>query len=238
MAPSTPATPAEPRVTLTEAQREEAQRKKEGAERTDAVGKELRDKIRSKIQVTTFLAGFGFAILNGQIGMLSRPEEIWLLQLSVATLAAAVVIFLRSVLLLDGLMMPKMFWRRGATPNQHQLAKYGPQAQIQDFDPPYLAPKDVWTAKRWMQFCWGSMTMVAALLTFISTAMAVVPYAPYDLLNVMPADLTVGEAGRHIVENALRQTLYFAECSVGAAGAYVILMVFVGWGTIGRPRWD
>ena len=80
--------------------------------------------------------------------------------------------------------------------------------------------------------------MVAALLTFISTAMAVVPYAPYDLLNVMPADLPVGEAGRHIVENALRQTLYFAEWSVGAAVAYVILMVFVGWGTIGRPRWD
>jgi hypothetical protein len=116
---------------------ETAETKKEGSKRTEEVSKELRDKIRSKFQVTTFLAGFGFTILNAQIGFLKRGDQAFLLPLSTAVLTAAILLFVSAVMLLDGLMMPKVFWRhKDKDQPGSRKDTYSPEARLSDFDPP------------------------------------------------------------------------------------------------------
>lgn len=217
---------------------ETAETMKEGSKRTEEVSKELRDKIRSKFQVTTFLAGFGFTILNAQIGFLKRGDQAFLLPLSTAVLTAAILLFVSAVMLLDGLMMPKVFWHHKHKPGSKDT--YSPKALLSDFDPPYVIPKDLWGIKNRMVFYWTSLTIMAMILTFVATLMAIIPYSFDPTWHLTYGSVPSDQADRSLssASGILQETLYFIGwLSVGAI-VYVGLMC--SWARLryGPMRWD
>ena len=79
--------------------------------RIEDIGKQLRAKIRSKFQASTFLAGFSFTLLGFQITRLWQPVEIpRLLPVSVALMLLAISLYISAIMKLDELTMPKRFW--------------------------------------------------------------------------------------------------------------------------------
>jgi hypothetical protein len=143
----------------------------DGKTQTSEIWKELRDKIRGKFQVSTFLAGFSFTVLNAQVVMLVKNEPIFILPISICLLVFAVVLYSASIYLLDSLTMPKMFRNIDAEKN----CDYGPDVQTDKFSPPWIEPRDLWQIKDMMVFIWSKMTIVAVIVTFVSVIFMMFP---------------------------------------------------------------
>jgi len=137
----------------------------ESQDRVEAIGDQLRDKIRSKFQSSTFLAGFGFTILSVEISMLWTTHEVpRLLSFSIPLMLAAICFFVAAALRLDALTMPKRFWeedRNSADREASQLA--------------YLTDDDLWQLQRRMIFYWTWLTVLATVMTAISLVLVLLP---------------------------------------------------------------
>ena len=93
-----------------------------GREQLEQIGQELREKIRSKIQTVTVLAGFASVLLGLQITMLWQPEVVppQLLFLSIPLMSVAASLYIYAILMLDSLLMPKYFWEEGTRAAQRE----------------------------------------------------------------------------------------------------------------------
>jgi NhaP-type Na+/H+ or K+/H+ antiporter len=70
--------------------------------RIETIGEQLRTKINSKFQTSTFLAGFAFTILGLQISLLRQSAKVpRLLFVSVSLMAVAIILFIKAILKLD-----------------------------------------------------------------------------------------------------------------------------------------
>ena len=157
----------------------------DGKTQTLEIWKELRDKIRGKFQVSTFLAGFSFTVLNAQIGMLVKNEPVLMLPISICLLVFAVMLYSASIYLLDSLTTPKMFRSIDAEKN----CDYGPDVQTDKFSPPWIEPRDLWQIKDMMVFIWSKMTIVAVTITLFSVIFMIIsfgeqPLHMYNSINV------------------------------------------------------
>jgi hypothetical protein len=85
-------------------------------QRTEAIGDQLRAKIASKFQTSTFLAGFAATILSIEITLLwdsqDKPD---LLPLSIGTMVGALILYTAAIIKLGELTMPKRFWEEDAS---------------------------------------------------------------------------------------------------------------------------
>ena len=88
--------------------------------RIEAIGDQLRAKISSKFQTSTFLAGFGFAVLTVQLSTFwQSPKFPYLLPTSISFMIASLFLYIAAVIKLDELTMPKRSGRKtlpGKTP--------------------------------------------------------------------------------------------------------------------------
>jgi phosphohistidine phosphatase SixA len=104
--------------------------------------KELREKVRSKLIVTTFLAGFtlnaivtllraapppGNVSIGGQLNIANY--SVW--TAAVSTLFVALVLFVSAVYVYDRLAMPEGFWTSEERP---KFSRYWPQSFRDDFN--------------------------------------------------------------------------------------------------------
>ncbi|ARV58074.1 hypothetical protein BZZ01_04985 [Nostocales cyanobacterium HT-58-2] len=136
--------------------------------RMEEIGKQLRAKISSKIATSTFLAGFGFAVLSIQVSILWDSEHIpGLLFLSIGLMVASLFIYIMAVIQLDGLTMPKRFWKedeKNYNPCASRLA--------------YLTDEDIWELRKQMIFYWSRLTIVATVVMAISLFLILLPCSP------------------------------------------------------------
>ncbi|HSB11012.1 MAG TPA: hypothetical protein VLM38_16105, partial [Blastocatellia bacterium] len=123
----------------------------------------------SKFTASTFLAGFGLTIVSGQVFTIWQSSELPLLfPLTVGIMAAAIVLFVKAVVRLDELTMPKRFWEESAAAaNTGHSSRKG-----------YLLDDDLWELRKHMIFYWTRLTIVATWLTGISVLAMLVPYKP------------------------------------------------------------
>jgi hypothetical protein len=137
--------------------------------RTELIGDQLRDKIASKFQTSTFLAGFAATILSIEITLLWQSgQRPGLLPISVAALVGALVLYVAAIIKLDELTMPKRFWNED--PNKHDPAA----SQLA-----YLEQGDLWELHKRMVFFWYKLTMVATALTAVSLISLLAPWQPF-----------------------------------------------------------
>lgn len=83
---------------------------KEQQELIEKVGEQLRAKIASKFQTSSFLAGLAVAVLGVQLATLTDGAKPPLFAFSIALMFAAIVIYVAALIKLDELTMPKRFW--------------------------------------------------------------------------------------------------------------------------------
>jgi hypothetical protein len=101
--------------------------------RIEAIGEQLRSKISSKFQTSTFLAGFGFTVLTVQVSTFwQSPRFPYLLPTSISILVVSIVIYIAAVVKLDGLTMPKRFWKEDRS-KKDPVAHNWPTSQIKTF---------------------------------------------------------------------------------------------------------
>ena len=139
--------------------------------RIEAIGEQLRAKISSKFQTSTFLAGFAFTILGIQISELWQSKIPQLLPVSISLMLLAVFLYIGAIIKLDELTMPKLFWDIGDVerPSVMGLA--------------YLSEGDLRELKQRMVFYWMGLTVVATSLTAISLLLMLLPVPPQELLT-------------------------------------------------------
>jgi phosphohistidine phosphatase len=85
----------------------------------DYVERELREKIRSKAGVATFLAGFTFTAITV---VLSRPGSLsWYDMIATVALTISLALFVACIYIYDSLSMPEGFWIYGARSRLHEF---------------------------------------------------------------------------------------------------------------------
>jgi hypothetical protein len=101
---------------------------------------QLRNKISSKITVSTFLAGFNFAALTFILSILSNEKENFLSESAIAIGSLSITngsiieficvmflisaaFFVASVYSYDRLLMPKRFWRKNASSTSNKIGE-------------------------------------------------------------------------------------------------------------------
>jgi hypothetical protein len=132
-------------------------------ERIEAIGEQLQAKIRSKFQASTFLGGFAFTLLGTQISRLWQPTEIpQLLPVSIPVMFVAVGLYIRAIVKLDELTMPKRFWEEGD--GVLGIPRLG-----------YLSDQDLWELRKRMIFYWQRLTIGATILTVVSLFLMLLP---------------------------------------------------------------
>jgi hypothetical protein len=137
----------------------------ESQDRIEAIGNQLREKIRSKFQSSTFLAGFSFTVLSVEISMLWSATEIpRLLPLSIPLILAAICLFVTAALKLDILTMPKRFWKEDPGETGSEASRLA-----------YLADQNLWQIQRRMIFHWTWLTVVATFVTAVSLVLVLLP---------------------------------------------------------------
>lgn len=168
----------------------------EKQERIEAIGEQLRAKINSKFQTSTFLAGFAFTVLGIQISALwqwQAPKIPLLLFISITLLLTATILFIGAIVRLDELTMPKRFWDENI--------------DLHETRPPelaYLTDEDLWALKERMVFYWERLTLMATYLTGVSLLFMLVP-VPLVELPASPSNTSdrwlifVGMVGLSIV---------------------------------------
>ena len=138
----------------------------ESQDQIEAIGNQLRDKIRSKFQSSTFLAGFSLTVLSVEISMLWTAQEVpRLLPLSISLMLAAICFFVASALKLDALTMPKRFWEE----DPNRIDKEASQLA-------YLTDEDLWQIQRRMIFYWTWLTVLATFVTAVSMVLVLLPF--------------------------------------------------------------
>jgi hypothetical protein len=136
--------------------------------RIEAIGDQLRSKINSKFQTSTFLAGFGFAVLGIQITILWQSTGFpRLLPISQAFMLVAIVLYITAVYKLDGLTMPKRFWEKDEGHKDRRASHLS-----------YLTQQDLWELKKRMIFYWMSLTVTATIITAASLFLMLLPLPP------------------------------------------------------------
>lgn len=131
----------------------------------EAIGDQLRDKIRSKFQSSTFLAGFGFTILSIEISMLWTAQRVpRLLPLSIPLILAAICFFVVAALKLDALTMPKLFWERDPNTTDEEALQLS-----------YLVYGNLLQIQRRMIFYWTWLTVLATFVTAVSLVLVLLP---------------------------------------------------------------
>jgi hypothetical protein len=145
--------------------------KNEDQVRIETIGEQLRAKINSKFQTSTFLAGFAFTILGLQISLLWQSTKVpRLLFVSVSLMAVAIILFIKAILKLDVLTMPKLFWDEKKGITDSEITKLS-----------YLDYRDVNGLKNIMIFYWTSLTLVATVFTALSLFSMLLPIQPTDI---------------------------------------------------------
>ena len=143
--------------------------------RIEAIGEQLRAKISSKFQTSTFLAGLSFAVISLQLSILWQGNQIpILLQFSIPIMLTAVMLYVVAIIKLDGLTMPKRFWKEAATENDLTVSRHG-----------YLQDEDLWELRKRMIFYWTNFTIIAIYLTILATLLMIVPLQKVDFSLVI-----------------------------------------------------
>src|SRR5437868_1852479 len=81
----------------------------------EQTGIDLRDKIKSKMEVAKFFSGFlslllGFSIGNSNIFIEKNPNAFWLVWFGIAFIFLSLVFSVATLFAYDRLLMPKKFW--------------------------------------------------------------------------------------------------------------------------------
>lgn len=177
--------------------------------RTEALGDQLRAKIASKFQTSTFLAGFAATILSIEITMLwDGGNQPGLLPLSVATMVAALILYTAAIIKLDELTLPKRFWEEDCGPRDRVAAQLA-----------YLEQDDLWELHKRMVFFWYRLTITAAVLSAISLGSLLAP------CSLFPSSIRIRET-----------TAVLAGTAVVTACAYLGLVRVVSSRRFGRLR--
>jgi hypothetical protein len=139
--------------------------------RLETVGDQLRGKISSKVSASTFLAGFAFAILSGQIFALWQVERVPpLSSLSTGLLFGSVFLFISGIMRLDELTMPKQFWAEKADAERPLLLSGG-----------YLTLGDLVALQKRMVFYWQWLILVAIGFAAVAVLVLLLPIGAYTL---------------------------------------------------------
>lgn len=152
---------------------------KEQQERIEAIGEQLRGKINSKFQMSTFLAGFALTVLGIQLSVLWQWDKETiplLLFLSISFMIVAIIFYIGALIKLDELTMPKRFWEENPELKENNLSKLA-----------YLTDQNLWTLKNIMVYYWVKLTLRATYLTAASLGFMLLPYPIYEL-RVVPVN--------------------------------------------------
>lgn len=169
----------------------------ESQDRIETIGNQLRDKIRSKFQSSTFLAGFSFTVLSVEISMLWTAQKVpRLLPLSIPLMLAAICLFVASALMLDALTMPKRFWEEDPNRTDKEASQLA-----------YLTDDDLWQIQRRMIFYWTWLTVLATFVTAVSLVLVLLPFD-----SVVRSDSLV------------KETFQTGAAVLGAALVYILLL--------------
>ncbi len=197
----------------------------DGKEQLDDILKELRDKIKGKFQVSTFLAGLCFPTLSAQIALLPLRQDVLLLPLSVSFLIVAEFLFIAAVISLDALTMPKIFWTTDRCHTPEEIATYGPDSMLPNFTPPWPKPKNLWTLKNLMVWFWSWLTLIALFLMAVSFLLALMPYH-------------IETGGTRTIIETFWMMLPYVGCSVAGALVYIAIIYVSAAAIYGRLIWD
>lgn len=151
----------------------------EEQKRIEAIGEQLRAKINSKFQTSTFLAGFAFTVLGIQISALwqwQAPKIPLLLFISISLLVTATILYISAVVRLDELTMPKRFWDEDINIRETKSRELA-----------YLTSDDLWALKDRMVFYWVRLTLMATFLTAVSLLLMLLP-VPIRELPTSPSN--------------------------------------------------
>jgi hypothetical protein len=141
----------------------------ESQARIEAIGDQLRAKISSKFQTSTFLAGFGLAVLTVQLSTFWQSTKFpCLLPVSISIMVVSICIYMAAVVKLDELTMPKRFWK-------HEF----PLSETEKLG--YLREENLCQLQKRMVFYWWRLTAVATILTGASFLLMLLPLTPRDL---------------------------------------------------------
>ena|SRR5215813_7375000 len=174
----------------------------ERLEPVKALGEQLRAKISSKFQTSTFLAGFAFAILGIQISVLWewQPSQIpLLLFIPIALLVAATILYINAIIRLDELTMPKRFWEKIADIEETKIPEHAY----------YLTEEELLALKERMVFYWNGLTLKATYLTAVSLILMLLP-TPLMQLPTNPS-------------NTLARWLIFVGTAILSLAAYLYI---------------
>jgi len=188
--------------------------------RTEAVGDQLRAKINSKFQTSTFLAGFALAMLSIQISTMWQSERVpRLLPVSIAVMIASFVLYIAAVVRLDALTMPKCFW---------------PEVKGRKRDPlGLLKPTDLPELKKQMVFHWSTLTLVATLLAMIAlllmlTNVTFISLKEHDQEKTETIQSIIGDTTTYTAIGVILALIYVFGLSFVARNWYFDPLVDVG----------
>lgn len=169
--------------------------------RIEAIGDQLRAKISSKFQTSTFLAGLGFAVLTIQITVLWQSQKVPLfLPASISLMVVSICLYIAAVVKLDGLTVPKRFWEEeDRTPRDPDAARLA-----------YLEDEDLWKLRKQMVFYWTSLTLVATGLTAVSLALMLLPFS-----------------SRELTDDVVNEAFLWTVVLLGCMGVYFIVLHIV-----------
>lgn len=174
----------------------------------EAIGNQLRAKILSKVQTTTFLGGLTVAGLAAQMsnpGVSARPP---LFAVSVGLMLGAVVLYVAGLIKLDELTMPKRFWEED------------PHQEAGDYMFVLLTDDDLWVIRNRMVFYWNRLTLTATAAAGLALFLLLIPST-----WIAPA---AGPDGNFVV----------ALSVLALAGGYLATLLAVArkrLGVLGRP---
>jgi hypothetical protein len=128
------------------------------------MGEQLRAKIASKFQTSSFLAGFAVAVLGVQLANLpDGTEKPQLFAISIALMFAAIVIYVVGLIKFDELTLPKRFWRDN------------PALKVIDYENVLLEDDDLVELWKRMVFHWTTLTLPGTGITGLALLLLLVP---------------------------------------------------------------
>jgi hypothetical protein len=165
--------------------------------RIEAIGDQLRAKISSKFQTSTFLAGFGLAVLTLELSTFWQGQKFpGLLPFSISIMFVSICIYIAAVVKFDELTMPKRFWKYASPLNETEKLAY-------------LKEDDLFQLQKRMVFYWLSLTAVATSLTGASLLLMLCPCDPLDLSNLDSIKKTLGITLAWTLGGVLLVLIYF-----------------------------
>jgi hypothetical protein len=155
------------------------------------------------------MAGFGFAVFGIQITILwqsiSFPR---LLPVSQALMLVAIVLYITAIYKLDGLTMPKRFWKKDEAHEDRRASHLS-----------YLTHQDLWELRNRMIFYWMSLTVTATIITAASLFLMLLPLPPRKELSEC-----LNDAQYYIIRFLLSSVFYLSILSLVAKYKFKPLM--------------